>query len=134
MPDLMQPCAVTGCPYREGPGQRVCVQHCGAVKERPRTSLAPIDYVTRICSAHRRDGGPCRQPAIKGAPTCRMHGSAASQVRQRAVKRVVEVGVVDLARQYGIPREVSPTQALTEELHRTQGHVDWLAAQLDHRN
>jgi len=25
-------------------------------------------------------------------------------------------------------------EALTEELARTQGHVDWLAAQLDHRN
>ena len=63
-----------------------------------------------------------------------MHGSAAPQVRQRAAERVVEQGVVELAHQYGVPRSVTPEQALTEELARTQGHIDWLASQLDHRN
>ncbi len=131
MPDLMQPCRHQPCPYREVPSQGVCVQHGGVPKEQPRTGLAPLDHVTRICSARRRDGGPCRQPAIKGAPTCRMHGGSAPQVRERAAERVVEEGVVELAHQYGVPRAVTPEQALTEELARTQGHVDWLAAQLD---
>jgi hypothetical protein len=55
-------------------------------------------------------------------------------VRRRAAERVVEARAVELARQYGAPREIAPLEALTEELARTQGHVDWLAAQLDHRN
>ena len=63
-----------------------------------------------------------------------MHGASAPQVRRRAAERVVEARAVELARQYGVPRDVLPMQALTEELARTQGHVDWLAAQLDHRN
>ncbi|MDP9472812.1 MAG: hypothetical protein M3Q71_19470, partial [Chloroflexota bacterium] len=135
MPDLMQPCREQPCPFREVPGQGVCVQHGGMIEERPRTGLAPLDHVPRICSARRRDGGPCRQPAIKGAPTCRMHGGAAPQVRQRAAERVVEEGVVELAHQYGVPRPVTPEQALTEELARTQGHVDWLQRQLaQHRD
>ena len=134
MPDLMQPCREQPCAYREVPGQGVCVLHGGVVAEQPRTGLAPIDHVHRICRAHRRDGGPCRQPAIRGGLTCRMHGGAAPQARERAAERVMEEGVVELAHQYGVPRSVTPEQALTEELARTQGHVDWLAAQLDHRN
>ncbi len=34
------------------------------------------------------------------------------------------------ARHYGEPRNISALDALTEELHRTQGHVDWLAEQV----
>ncbi len=63
-----------------------------------------------------------------------MHGGSAPQVRRRAAERVVEARAVELARQYGAPREIAPLEALTEELHRSQGHVDWLAIQLDHRN
>lgn len=37
---------------------------------------------------------------------------------------------MEVARHYGMPRDVSPIDALTEELHRTQGHVDWLAQQI----
>lgn len=31
---------------------------------------------------------------------------------------------------YGLPREVDPHDALLEEVHRTAGHVAWLAAQI----
>ena len=126
-------CSAEGCRFREVPGQGVCVEHGGVREEPPRYGPAPLDHM-RLCGARRRDGGPCRQPPIRGAATCRLHGGSAPQVRRRAAERVVEVGVVELARQYGVPRDVLPMQALTEELARTQGHVDWLAAQLDHRN
>jgi hypothetical protein len=33
---------------------------------------------------------------------------------------------MEVARQYGVPRDVSPIDALTGELHRTQGRVDFL--------
>jgi hypothetical protein len=131
VPNLQRRCAVEGCPYFEVPPyQRFCAMHGGVPKATTHNPSAPIEHVRR-CHARRRDGSPCRQPAVRGAPTCRMHGSSAPAVRQRAAERVMEQGVVELAHQYGVPRPVTPEQALTEELHRTQGHVDWLAAQLD---
>jgi hypothetical protein len=126
-------CSVEGCRFREVPGQGVCVEHGGVREEPPRCGPAPLDHM-RLCGARRRDGGLCRQPPIRGAATCRLHGGSAPQVRRRAAERVVEARAIELARQYGVPREISPLEALTEELARTQGHVDWLAAQLDHRN
>jgi hypothetical protein len=36
------------------------------------------------CGAARRDGGPCRAPAIPGGLVCRRHGGAAPQVAIRA--------------------------------------------------
>ena len=66
-------CSVEGCRFREVPGQGVCVEH-GGVKEKPsRYGPAPIDHM-RLCGARRRDGGLCRQPPIRGAATCRLHG------------------------------------------------------------
>jgi len=66
MPDLMKPCEVPGCPFRECPGQRRCVQHGGVSRPDPPRGpgRAPLDDVRARCQAHRRDGGPCRQPAI----------------------------------------------------------------------
>ncbi len=126
-------CSVAGCRFREVPRQGVCVEHGGVKEDPPRGSPAPLDHM-RLCGARRRDGGLCRQPPIRGAATCRLHGGSAPQVRRRAAERVLEARAVELARQYGAPREIAPLEALTEELHRSQGHVDWLAAQLDHRN
>jgi hypothetical protein len=44
----------------------------------------------RRCSAHRRDGEPCRNWAIRGGTVCRMHGGAAKQVRHQARVRAIE--------------------------------------------
>jgi hypothetical protein len=50
---------------------------------------------------------------------------------QRKVKEVVAQGIIErYARHYGEPRNISAIDAMTEELHRTQGHVDWLAEQV----
>ncbi|MER7213201.1 hypothetical protein ABT340_39575 [Streptosporangium sp. NPDC000239] len=80
------------------------------------------------CSAKsKRSGEQCQNKAIPGAKTCRMHGSATKKAKNAAERRVGE----DLARRtvdtYGLPREVDPATALLEEVHRTAGHVAWLA-------
>lgn len=81
-----------------------------------------------FCSARRNyDGQPCRQPAIKGCTVCRMHGGSAKQVREAAKRRVLEEASIVSAHKYGKPRQVTAIDALSEELHRTQGHVDWLS-------
>lgn len=87
--------------------------------------MAGTDHM-RFCGARRRDGGACTQPAMKGSTRCRMHGAKAPQVLQAAAVRVTEAAVIEQARHYGVPRSITAIEALTEELHRTQGHVDWL--------
>lgn len=71
--------------------------------------------------------------AIRGGARCRIHGGSAPIVRRKAAEVVAEASIMEVARHYGVPRDVSPINALTEELHRTQGHVDWPAAQIAQR-
>ncbi|MGY1724749.1 HGGxSTG domain-containing protein [Blastococcus sp. SYSU DS0533] len=84
----------------------------------------------RLCGATRRDGGSCRQPIVRGATRCRIHGGSAPQVRRKALEVRAQAIITKDARHYGQPRNISALDALTEELHRTQGHVDWLAQQI----
>ena len=43
----------------------------------------------RRCTAHTRDGTPCKNAPILGGTVCRMHGGAAPQVRARADARLI---------------------------------------------
>lgn len=42
----------------------------------------------------------------------------------------MEAKIVENVRKYGTPRDIRPIDALEQELHRTQGHVDWLDEQV----
>lgn len=80
------------------------------------------------CGAKTRSGGHCRLPAGHGTDhvgigRCRRHGGNTPAHREHAQRELAERAVVA----YGLPRAVSPHQALEEELHRTAGHVAWLA-------
>ncbi len=46
------------------------------------------DVERERCSAHRRDGGQCGAPAVKGATVCRRHGGTAPQVQRNAAQLV----------------------------------------------
>lgn len=81
------------------------------------------------CGANKRKGdGTCGQAAgwgtdHPGTGPCKLHGgttrahvtAARTAMAQRAVAT------------YGLPREIDPAAALLEEVHRTAGHVAWLA-------
>lgn len=73
-----------------------------------------------------RVGEFCTKWAVRGGTRCSTHGNTKSE-RAKA-KNVVRIGEaqrrVDM---YGLPVEISPVDALIQELHRTQGHVAWLA-------
>lgn len=43
---------------------------------------------SRICTARRTNGEPCRKVAIRGATVCRTHGGAAPQVKAKARARL----------------------------------------------
>jgi hypothetical protein len=89
--------------------------------------LARREGVRRRCTAlSRRSGERCRNAPVLGATVCRMHGGAASQVRAAAERRRREQALAAAAVTYGLPVDISPTEALLEEVRWTAGHVRWL--------
>jgi hypothetical protein len=62
-----------------------------------------------------------------GVAVCPRHGGAAPQVLAAAVRRQEQAAAIAAVTTYGLPREVAPDVALLEEVHRTAGHVAWLA-------
>jgi hypothetical protein len=89
----------------------------------------------RSCSGtSKATGEPCQLSPIKGGTVCHKHGGRAPQVRAAAERRVAEEQVLrEMERAvttYGLPREIDPGLAMLEEVHRTAGHVSWLAEQV----
>lgn len=79
------------------------------------------------CGATARSGAPCRRYAGHGTShpgigRCRFHGGSTPNHVKHAKREIARRAVVT----YGLPRDVEPHVALTEELHRTAGHVAWL--------
>ena len=77
------------------------------------------------CVSPRKDRSPCHSPRIvRGADKCRMHlGKQAPPVIAEAeARKAVET--------YGLPRDISPTDALLEEVRYSAGHVAWLRAKV----
>lgn len=69
-----------------------------------------------------RGGGRCHGRAIRGLDACRMHVGKGAELAKWQGKAAATAAT------YGVPREVAPDAALLEELHRTAGHVAWLAS------
>lgn len=84
----------------------------------------------RGCRAHKGDGSPCGQIAAKGATVCRYHGGRAPQVQAAAARRLEEQRAEEAVRTLGLPLDISPTEALLEEVRWTAGHVQWLRAKV----
>jgi hypothetical protein len=81
----------------------------------------------RHCHARRKSGGVCHRPAgwgtsHPGAGTCKLHlGSTADHTKYAQGQQARE-----LVKTYGLPIDISPTEALLEEVRWTAGHVAWL--------
>lgn len=77
------------------------------------------------CTSPKKDRTPCHSPRmVRGTGRCRMHlGRKAKDViaEDQARKAVVT---------FGLPRDISPTDALLEEVRYTAGHVAWLREQV----
>jgi hypothetical protein len=86
--------------------------------------------MSRTCEAKTRSGGTCGKPAGWGTPhktgRCSLHGGNTPTHRKAAQKQIVREAVDT----YGLPRDVDPAAALLEEVHRTAGHVAWLATKV----
>lgn len=99
---------------------------CGTVHER--------------CAGHTKNGPnagkPCGKRPLTGATVCASHGGAARQVRAAAARRTQEAEAARQVATLGLPRDVTPTDALLEEVRWTAGHVQWLrgkVAELEER-
>jgi hypothetical protein len=57
-----------------------------------------MDESKRCTATSKRTGQRCQRACVPGAPTCRLHGSAAPQVRAAAERRVQEAQALELAK------------------------------------
>jgi len=97
-------------------------------------------HVTRwggpSCTGHskRRGGAPCPQAPVHGLKVCRSHGGATKRARAAGARAVAEQAAERAVATLGLAVDVSPTEALLEEVRWTAGHVQWLrgkVAELD---
>lgn len=84
----------------------------------------------RCTATSKTTGVRCGNPRIKGAKTCRFHGSGTKRAKAKAARVIAEEQAAKAVVTFGLPREVDPGTALLEEVHRTAGHVAWLAEQV----
>lgn len=109
-------------------------------KTKVRWPRVPIDttpcqkcgQVHTRCSAHRRNGTPCTQPPMYGQRVCRMHGGKTGQAA--ALRRLQQDAAASAVATLGLSRDVSPTEALLEEVQWTAGHVAWLRGRVQELN
>lgn len=74
----------------------------------------------------KRTGTRCARYAIEGGTVCRVHGGAAPAVRAAAARRVAEAKAAAAVATLGLPVDITPTEALLQEVQWTAGHVKWL--------
>lgn len=82
------------------------------------------------CTAHRRDDQPCGNNPMRGQSKCRMHGGKSRGAEVNGERRQQDAAVLAAATTYGLAVDVSPADALLEEVRWTAGHVQWLRARV----
>lgn len=85
------------------------------------------------CTAHTKHGPnagrPCQKPPLKGAKVCTSHG-ANGRTRAAAARTLEQQAAARAVATLGLPVDITPTDALLEEVRWTAGHVQWLRAQV----
>jgi hypothetical protein len=85
------------------------------------------------CAGHKKrvvPKQPCMAQPRAGATVCENHGGGAPQVKAKAKARVQEAAVVAAALRFAVPIEVSPSEGLIQEVHRTAGVIAWAEQQV----
>lgn len=79
----------------------------------------------RECVSPCKRGDPCHSPRmVTGSDKCRMHLGRKAQPVIAAARAAEQARIA--VETYGLPRDISPTDALLEEVRYTAGHVAWL--------
>lgn len=82
------------------------------------------------CKAKKSNGQPCGKWPRHGQDVCETHGGNAPQALAAASRRVADQVAEQAVKTYGLPVDVSPTEALLDEVKWTAGHVAWLREQV----
>lgn len=61
---------------------------------------------------------------------CHLHGGKSPRALAAAVRRGQQAAALEAVATYGLPVDISPTEALLEEVRWTAGHVQWLRARV----
>jgi hypothetical protein len=88
---------------------------------------AEADGAAPKCGGKNRKGAPCgNAPGYKtdhpGSGNCTFHGGSSPNGKKHATDQAARKAVET----YGLPRDISPTEALLEEVRYSAGHVAWL--------
>ncbi len=82
-----------------------------------------MDEEHRCTSRSQQSGDRCKRSRCPGLDKCSVHcGLSRAQREAKAAEAEARKAVVT----YGLPRDVSPTDALLDEVRYTAGHVAWL--------
>ena len=84
------------------------------------------------CAGHARGPRPCQRHPVRGLDKCTTHSgmsraNAIAKGRDNLERQEQERAAREMVATYGQSVEVDPHTALLEEIHRTAGHVAWLA-------
>ena len=104
---------------------RCAAHHPDGDRRRP-----PRPNAERCTGTCKESGERCRKRRIDGGTVCDLHGGSAGQVKKAAKKRADTQEARRIVETYGLPITVSPQDAILAEVHRTAGHVAWLADQV----
>lgn len=100
------------------------------VDPKDRDSESLTSFGAPRCTATNRAGARCGKPAMKGQRVCRSHGGASPQAMAKAQQRQAAASALVAVQTLGLPLDVTPTEALLNELRWTAGHVEWLRQKL----
>ena len=70
------------------------------------------------CTAHKKSGAACKQPAIPGGTVCRYHGGSAPQVIAKARARIIEAADKVAARLIKIATDKDSSEAAAVQAAR----------------
>ncbi|WP_433460709.1 HGGxSTG domain-containing protein [Micromonospora sp. CA-248212] len=89
-----------------------------------------MDDDKRCGAKARSTGHGCKRSPVPGATRCRLHGGASPQVLRKVERQQQERALAEAVATYGLALDVSPTEALLDEVKWTAGHVAWLRARV----
>lgn len=94
--------------------------------------MTPIDVGKPKCtSKSKRTGKRCKRDPAIGLDKCAIHcGLSKAQRDEIAARFLAEQKARKAVETYGLPRDISPTDALLEEVRYSAGHVAWLRAKV----
>ena len=84
----------------------------------------------RRCDAHKKDGQRCQKKAMLGQRVCGSHGGRSKRAKEAGLRRVQEEHARIATERFGLPQDISPSEALLEEVKWTAGHVRYLRSKV----